>query len=40
MFTELKAIVSRNTSTLAQDVAGTIALVVMLIVSLNLPIYS
>lgn len=40
MLTDLKDILARNASTLVQDAVGAGALIVMLVVGLNLPIYS
>lgn len=37
MFTDLKAALTRSSHTLAQDFAGAVALVVILVVGLHLP---
>lgn len=37
LFSQIKAIASRSQATLLQDMAGAMALIVMLLVSLHLP---
>ncbi|WP_263843283.1 hypothetical protein [Roseobacter sinensis] len=39
MFTQIRSIASRSQATLVQDMAGAVALVVMLVVGLHLPFF-